>query len=261
MQVEVGNDSVDEKEKDQDVGRARERLKKLRDLPVELRDLVVGGFDNGLADLQDKLEEALAARRAAHPLAKQLQSSQAHLDKISKNVLDSEAALTALAEQQRALEENAVQQKVALDEARAAKSKAEAEVATLAAKCAASWSPPPASGGDNQSTPPGCVSLEFAERKWLERERAFAAQLAELQLLVAQNQGPSQTPSEACDTGDVASLASLDEFADGDGEWKQVAKNRLRALLNLEKYALARRVRASLGKVKPADASPFKKGA
>ncbi len=68
-----GMDLGSESELDKAVTRAREKLKKAKDLPEEVRDLVAGGYEQCLARLQSVLTEAQAARRAANPLGKQLE--------------------------------------------------------------------------------------------------------------------------------------------------------------------------------------------
>ena len=61
---------LDDDDLDKAVGCARERLKKLMELQVELRDIVAGVYDECLAKVQQERTVAQAARRAAHPLNK-----------------------------------------------------------------------------------------------------------------------------------------------------------------------------------------------
>ena len=86
-----------------------------------------------------------------------------------------------------ALNKQVAAQKAAVQETEAAKAKATAEVASLAAQYASeriapASAAPSAAHGDIQ-VPPGFVSVAFAEERWAEREAAFAQQLEQLRAL------------------------------------------------------------------------------
>ena len=247
-------------ELDAAVVQARERLKKLKELPAELRDLVAGGYETCCTKVQEEFAAAQAARRAANPINKQLESAEAHKKRMEKKVADEKALLQKREAQLAELNKEIESQKAVVHEAEAASARAVAEVASLAAQFASERKPP---GGieslDAQARTPaplGFVSVAFAEEKWAEREAAFTQQVAQLQALVASQSGctgVSDAPSEVLDLEAVS-----DDIFEEDEKWSTVARGKRKALLHRERDILASKVRHSLGKVS-AHASPFKK--
>ena len=152
-------------------------------------------------------------------------------------------------------------QTAAVTEAEAAVARANAEVATLAARYASEWTAPPAGGagvrpegGEQQEA---TVPLAFAEAKWAEREAQFAAELAALQALVAgegQGGSASAAQSEAVDTQDPASL----DIDVDDAGWKTVGRETRRVIAARHRTVLAGKVAASTEKVSRAPC-PFQK--
>ena len=96
----------------------------------------------------------------------------------------------------------------------------------------------------------GCISIAFAQEKWAERELAFAAQLAQLQSVVACNKAVDDNTSEAGD--------DLEE----DEAWGKLDKGKRKSILKKaaakRDEALASRLKAGLSKVS-SNQSPFKK--
>jgi hypothetical protein len=239
---------------------ARERLTKVKAMPEELRDLVAGGYELCLARLQGELNAAQAARRAVTPLSKQLEGAEAHKLRMAKKLAEARSDLLAREAELRELNEGIALQQAAVSEAEAAAAKACAEVATLAAKYAegSAESAEPRAPPELMETPPGFVSIAFAEEKWAEREVVMAQHMAQLQALVeaAQAEGGSAG-------ADAEPSMALDDILD-EGKWSKVAPSKRRALLHRERDAFAGKVRASLGSIGKASGidSPFaKKGA
>ena len=257
----AGGGAADTSELDAAVLRARDKLKKLKDLPEEVREFVAGGFAECVAKLQGELDAAYAARRAANPLKKQLESAEAHKSRMEKKLADARAALLAREEELAEIQKRIQVQQAAVREAEASAAKASTEVAALVAQYASERTTAPAPedmelGGAPQPQPPdGWVSVAFAEEKWAEREQEFTRQLAQLQALVAggaEDGGQSEaSPSEA---GDVIPADQLED----DEAWRNIEPGKRRSVLRQERNALAKRVRINLGKVSSA-ASPFKK--
>ncbi len=240
------------------VDQARSKLKEFKAMAVEIRDLVQGGYEECLAKLQQDLEKAQAAKRAANPLKQQLEGAEAHKGRMAKRL---EEAKTKLQERQQAVDDANAQlalQKVSVEESETAMANAVAEVASLAAQYASErtetavvQTTPP------QAPSPGFVSITFAEEKWAERERTFAEQLAQLQALVggATDEGASASEASPSVAGD---LASVDELVQDESSWSKVVPGRRKALLRRERDVLANKLRANLGEVSAA-VSPFAK--
>ena len=259
----AGADATDGGDLDLAVQKARDKLKKLKELPTDLRELVAGGYDQCVTRLQDDLDAAYAARRATNPLKRQLESAEAHKVRMEKKLADAKAALLVQEEQLAALQQRIRDQQAAISDCEAAVVKAAAEVAAIATQLASESAPtaPLGSaalpGGGAPLPPAGYVSVAFAEEKWAEREQAYAAHLAQLQALVAA-QSEDGTHSEAApsEAGDIISVEVLE--AD-DEAWRTMAKGKRRTVLRQERDALAKKVRQTLGKVTAATACPFKK--
>ena len=82
-------------ELDAAVARARDKLKKLKELPEEVHELVAGGFDACVAKLQDELATAQSARRAANPPKQQLESAEAYQKRMEKKLAEARVVLQA----------------------------------------------------------------------------------------------------------------------------------------------------------------------
>ena len=251
--MEIDNES----ELDKAVVLARERLRKLKDLPAELRDIVAGGYDECLAKVQQELSTAQAARRAGNPLSKQLESGEAHKARMAKKLEDAKATLQAREEELVLLHKQIGSQKAAVAEAEEAAAKAVSEVATLATKFASERSDASSAQGPAEA-PAGYVSVSFAEQKWAEREAAFSAQLAQLQAMVDSQDDGGSVASEACPSiaDDLGSVEELEK----NETWNQVAPARRKALLRRERDVLAKKFRTSLGKASMSSSPFIKKG-
>ena len=243
------------------VERARDKLAKLKQLPEELRSLVEGGFDACCIRVQQELADAQSARRAAHPLKKQVAGAEAYKARLEKKLADEKAVLQQQEAQLADITSKIDKQKAAVREAEAAATKAATELASLAAQLASEHavSAPAVLSGpeDGAQPPPGFVSVAFAEQKWAEREAEFAQKVAQLQALVdGQHDGVgSEAPDEALsESAEQTTLAMLDD----DDTWSKVDRTKRKALLGREREKLATRVKASLNKVS-SHASPFKK--
>ena len=259
MDLDDEGSPVDFNELDAAVACARDKLKKLKELPEDLRDLVQGGFAECCSKLQEKLANAQVTRRAANPLTKQLEGAEAHKARMEKRLADEKATLSRQEARLEDLRKQIELQKTAVQEAEATAAKAAAEVAALAGRFASERTAPsaPAKPDETSQAPPGFVSLEFAEAKWAEREAAFGQQLAQLQALVSPSADASTpvdlaeaTPSEA-DASDAAE--QFDEEA-----WSKAEPAKRKAMLGRQREILAKKLRANLGKVS-SHASPFKK--
>ena len=251
-------DTGDDSELDKAVAVARERLRKTKELPEEVRDLVQGGYEACLARLQVELAAAQAAKRASTPLSKQLEGAEAFKARMDKKAVDAKSALDDCeaavleATRQRDL------QKATLAEAEAAAARAADEVAVLAAKFAserttAPTAPEGASTSGGAQPPPGFVSVTFAEEKWQEREVAFNQQLEQLKAII----GTQQSAAAAGDGASVASDVGNPEELDDD-KWSKVDKSRRSALLRKQRDELATKLRSRLGGVTSVR-SPFNK--
>ena len=256
MDLDGGSGQLDEA-----VSAARIRLKHAKDMPESVRDLLAGGHAACLAKVQAEYDAALAARRAANPLKKQLEGAETHKARMVKKLEETRAVLQEQLEAVDALNRQMADQKVLVAEAEAASAKATAEVSALVAQYASERTDPDikAAGcaGGPAVVPAGCVSLQFAEEQWAEREAAFAQQMAQLQALLGhQPEGTNPTPSEATPSvaGDVGSIDDLED----DNAWQKVAKEKRKGLLRRERDALASKLRTSLGKV-ATHTSPFNK--
>ena len=253
---ERSSEAIGHAELDAVVARAREKLKKLKELPAELRDLVAGGYDACCSKVQEELAEAQANRRAANPLRKRLEGAEAHKCRMEKKLADEKTTLESRKAEMVELRQQIESQKAAGLEAEAAMANATAEVAALAAQFASERVVPPLADVARQ-VPAGYVSVAFAEEKWAEREAAFAQQVEQLRaLVVAQTDAGAATEASQSEAGDLASIESL-AFEDDDA-WKSVDKGKRKALLRRERDVLAHKVRAGLGKVSH-NSSPFKK--
>jgi chromosome segregation ATPase len=238
------------------ITQAREELKQLQDC-TEFYKSLIPDFGAKLVAARTKLDAATAARRAADPLKKQLEGAEEHQTRMAKKLANAKAGLEAkrrqLAEAQATLEK----QQASVAEAEATAGKADAEVAVLAARFASERNAAPAQPAAAATTPvaqqplpAGCVSIEFAEEKWAEREAAFAQQVAQLQAMVvpANDAASEASPSEA---GDSDLADPLD-----DGAWNKVERTKRHKLLHKEREMLARNVRSKLAKVSATN-SPF----
>ena len=244
------------------VSLARDRLQKAKDMPSVVRDLMPGGYDACIAQLQADLAAAQATRRAANPLSKQLETAEAYKLRMVKKLDTAKSTLQA-SEAERAEIDKKVQAQLAeVAEAEATVARATAEVAALAAQYASEKSPAPSTGavaGQPAAAPEGFVPLALAEAKWMEREQQFAAQIAALQTLVA---GSTQDAA-ACAASDAASEAGDESLLalEEDEAWSKVDKGRRKAVLRRERDVLAKRVRTSLYKVREGAHCPFRKTA
>ena len=240
------------------VSRARERLKKAKDMPEEVRDLVAGGYEACLARLQGELVAAQAARRAANPLKRQLESAEAHQARMAKKSAEAQATLRARQAERAELDRQLALQQQAVTAAEAAAAQATAEVAALAAQYAAERSgPATAAAAVPAEAPPGFVSAAYADQVWAEREAAFAQQLAQLQAL-GTTQGEGGAAAAEAPASVASDLGSIEDLEDDDS-WKRVAAGKRRALLRRERDALAFKVRTTLGKVSSASSALLKK--
>jgi len=236
MVVDAGSEGEDD-ELGKAVAAARERLRKVKGAPEELRDLLEGGYEACVAKLQSKLEEAQAARRAANPLAKQMEGAEAFKVRMDKKLTDAKAELAEKEKEVLEAERLRDQQEAAVAEAEAAVAKAAQEVSSLAAKYAsertanAASAPNAAEGRANETAvPPGYVSVSFAEEKWQEREVAFNQQLEQLKAIIGTQQSSAAAGDGASVASDVGNPDELD-----DDKWSKVDKSRRSALLRKQR--------------------------
>eukprot|EP00972_Heterocapsa_arctica_P028235 4152879-Heterocapsa_arctica.AAC.1 len=82
-------------------------------------------------------------------------------------------------------------------------------------------------------TPPGFVSIAFAEEKWAERAVVMAQHMAQLEALVEAAHAEGGGVSTEAEPG-----MALDDILDED-KWSKVAPSKRRALLHRERDALA----------------------
>ena len=115
---------------------------------------------------------------------------------------------------------------------------------------------PPGAGGSSPAAaapPIGCVTVAYAEEKWLEREAAFTKQLEQLKA----DLGAAPAHVAASGAASVASdLGNLDDL--DDEQWSKVEKGRRSALLRRQKDELASKLRTRLNGVASVR-SPFRK--
>jgi hypothetical protein len=246
------------------ISKARSKLKDLEGLSLALRPFIggEGGYDALVAAARSELQQALAERRAANPLKKQLEGAEAHQCKTAKRLTEAKACLQKheceLAEVLKQID----LQKAVVAEAATAAAKADAEVAGLAAKFASERSAAaqvPAGAATTEMEPTaaeGFVSIAFADQKWAEREAEFRQQLAQLRTLV-EGQGEDGAALDASPS-DAADLATMEQLDDDDEAWAKVGRGKRKALLHRERDVLASRVRSTIGKV-GTPVSPFKK--
>jgi hypothetical protein len=252
----------------QAVEKAREELKHLEALSPAQRALVPNS-EALLASAKQKLDAALEAKRATNPLKQRFDEAEKYLKRAEAR---RGTAVAALAEHKEALAELqrlSVQKEEAVTSAEVEVAKAEAQVAELAARFASERSGAPAAsaappggpaGLQPEAIPEGMVSRAFAEEKWAEREAQFAAQLEQLQNLVADGQQAGQAPSEAAPS-EAADLGSLEQLEEDDAAWGKVEKDKRKAVLDRRRDRLAKEVKSSirgLAKVSAA-LSPFAK--
>jgi len=245
------------------VAAARDRLKEAKAMPLSLRGLLAGNYDDCITKLQDELAVAQAALRANNPTAKRLEGAESYKNRMEKRLEDAKSAQAKSDAAVLEAQQEASKRKTAVDEAEAAVAKALAEVAELAAKLAAekATSPPvtanaPPQGADAAAAPPpGFVSVAFAEEKWKEREIAIAARFQELEALVAA--GASASDGAASVASDVGNVEELDDEA-----WTKIAgkgKAHRAILLRKSREELAAKVRGKLGSVTSVKSPFFKK--
>ena len=243
---------------------ARDKLKKVQNLPEDLHGLVAGGYKECLARLQIDLDVAQAARRAANPLKEQLETAEFHKERMAKKLKEAHNTLDV---QQKLLDDTVSRienQRGIVAECELALRKAAAEVAELATKFAtertSASDQAPADAASLGGAPSGFVTIAYAEEKWAERERAFENQLAQLRAIVAATQCDDSAVSEA-DTlvvdSDAEGNTRLDEPPDDDG-WQNASSTKKRTGLQRDKEALAKKVRHTLSKTVPLP-SPFHK--
>jgi len=245
------------------VAAARDKLKEAKAMPVNLRGLLAGSYDDCITKLQDELAAAQAALRAKNPAAKRLEGAESYKTRMEKRLEDAKAAQAKSDAAVVEAQQEANKRKAAVAEAEAAVAKALAEVAELAAKLAAekATSPPavanaPPQGADAVAAPPpGYVSVAFAEEKWKEREIAIAARFQELEALLAAGAGASDGAASVA--SDVGNVEDLDDEA-----WTKLAgkgKAQRAALLRRSRDELAAKVRGKLGSVTTVKSPFFKK--
>jgi len=245
------------------VAAARDRLKEAKAMPLSLRGLLAGNYDDCITKLQDELTAAQAALRANNPTAKRLEGAEAYKTRMEKRLEDAKSAQAKSDAAVLEAQQEASKRKAAVDEAEAAVAKALAEVAELATKLAAekATSPPatanaPPQGADAAAAPPpGFVSVAFAEEKWKEREIAIAARFQELEALVAA--GVSASDGAASVASDVGNVEELDDEA-----WTKIAgkgKAHRAVLLRKSRDELAAKARGKLGSVTSVKSPFFKK--
>jgi chromosome segregation ATPase len=214
-------------------------------------------YEGKLTQAKDKLEAALVARRNANPLKKQLEGAEGHQQRCTRKVAGAKELLEErrkqLAEAQAAMQ----RQEAALSEAEAVLAKADAQVADLAARFASerSAAPPAAAVHVHShcgSPPEGFVSLAYAQEQWLAREAAVAAQIEELQRLVAGTEASAPLEAAPSEVGDP-----LEDLED-DVAWGKIDKSKRKIVVNRQRDRLAKEVRTSLSKVS-GGSSPFAK--
>jgi len=255
--MEVERDGADSAELDTAISKARDKLRKVKEIPEEVRDFVAGGYDACVSKLQDELAQAQAARRAANPLKQRLESAELHKTRMEKRLAEAKASVQRreadLVELNRLIDAD----KAAVVEAESAAAKAGAEVASLAAQFASERSAMSSALAESapERVPAGCISVSFAEEKWAEREAEFQQQVAQLQALVAsQAEGAAGSEATPSEVGDISSVEQLEE----DEVWNKVDRGKRKAILRRERDVLASKVRNGLGKVRTSTC-PFKR--
>jgi DNA repair exonuclease SbcCD ATPase subunit len=247
---------VDDGELANAVSTARDNLKALRDLAEGGRQYLQGGYDACLAARQAELDAALAAKRAANPLGKQLEGAESHKARMLKKVADEKSELE---DQRKQLEE--MQQQVACQERVVAEAErkataATAEVAELAEKFACERRAAAGTAAEEVAAsaavpgpvPADCVTREYAEKCWQDREVAFQQQIDQLTAsLAAASQAGSECASVAGD------LDALEEAEPDEEAWSKAEGPKRKAWAAREtrrQHAeLATNIRGKLGKV------------
>ena len=266
---ESGGDSVMEIEEDglgQAVSEARKRLKEFKEMAESVKEAIGGGYDAGLAARQVALDAALAAKRAANPLNKQLEGAESHKARMLKKVAEEKEVLE---EKQLEVAEATKQlelQRLALAEAEKKAAEATAEVADLAAKYAlerkgTATNPEEAKPTDPNAVPTDCVLRSFAERAWQEREAGFAQQIEQLNAIITAAQAGGEGTGSVAAPSVAGDLGSLEDLEDDD-RWAKVESSKRKAILkratSRKTYELATAVQGQLRKVN-AVRSPFGK--
>ncbi len=120
------------------IAQARAKLKDVESLPESVRPYIggEGGYDGLVTAARGELQSALAARRAANPLKKQLEGAEVHQQKMARRLADAKSFLQNREDERTQILKQIEIQKAAVVEAEDAVAKADAEVAGLAAKFA-----------------------------------------------------------------------------------------------------------------------------
>lgn len=249
------------------VSAARAELKQTKAL-TDFQKSLVPDYDAAVLAAQAKVEAAVVARRAAHPLRKQLEVAEGHKQRTSKRIDEAKVLLETRRKEVANAQAAAQLQEKTLADLEAVLAKAAEEVANLAARFAAERNAAPAApaaGGAAPQTvgpaagpPEGFVSVAVAEALWNEREQQIQKNIAEAVALATSDRSNSVASSEAA-ASDVADIDSLEAYQD-DEKWNKVGKDRRKAVLSKQKDILAAKVSRSLAKVSVTE-SPFCKKA
>ena len=263
---------------------ANARVKRLRAMGADARaDL--SNFDEVLAEAERARDAAGEAKRAANPLKQRMAQAERYLASAQTRQASAAKALADDLEAFEKLQETIAERQQAVADAEAVVAKATVEVTHLAAQLALEKGataaqlapadrPPPASTAAEQGE---TVSLAYAEQKWVEREREFAAERAAFQLHLEQMQAVVEKAENAAkaveeagsDAASDAALSDLGSAADleEDAFWTAVGKGKRRAVVARARQGttLVKELRA-LGAPRPkasvsALASPFVKRA
>ena len=207
-----------------------------------------------------ELAEVGAKLRGLQDIPTQRASQEAHCKKIAKHLEAAQSEHTALQEKLEEVQTSLATQQTVVDRLlrEQAEAKVKMEELTLASVGLPAQLQQASAIGASQASavaaavPAGCVSIAFAEEQWAVREAAYAAQLAQLQALVAPV-CDSAAPSEA---GDAEAGEALN--LEDDEVWNKVAPSKRHSFVRREKEILARKLRTGLGRVGSVS-SPFKK--
>ena len=111
-----------------DIDRARAELRVVQHCEDHVKTLIPD-YDSKLAAAKDKLEAALAAKRSANPLKKQMESAENHQGKLTKKVGDAKLAIEAKREEVEKSQAALREQEAAVAELQEALAKADTQIA------------------------------------------------------------------------------------------------------------------------------------
>ena len=263
-----------------DIDQARTELQKLQNCDDHVKALIPD-YEGKVAAANAKVDAATAAKRAAHPLKKQMEHADGRRGKLTKKVADAKLAVEARREESQKAQVALQTQEAALAELQEALGKADTEIAELAARlasehAAAAPSAPgvghahPASGhpAPGDTAPVGFISIAEASARWeeAEAEREQINKLLSEQLNKLLSDPRLQLPpADDVSVSELQDLGAIEDLETSDDAWSKVDRAKRKAVLHRSRDKMARDIHAGISGVikasskKPAVSSLFKK--